>query len=140
MTVHTDRFCGWLSLLLPCIFRFLFDISSFTSDNSLSLVGASWFVAKPDEYTRQLYTSSGGNLTSLCAGQPNFDTPCPVSGSTHWGPTLYQMLLTLSCFLSIKMIVTSSWNFQILTSYMYFFSCLYAMDQKIIITNPKSFL
>lgn len=87
--------------------RYLFDISSFTSDNSLSLVGASWFVAKPDEFTRQLYTASGGNVTSLCAGQPNFATPCPVSGSAHWGPTLYQMLLTLCCFVSFKMIVTS---------------------------------
>lgn len=104
-SINTTEAANYTS---PPISRFLFDISSFTSDNSLSLVGASWFVAKPDEYTRQLYTSSGGNLTSLCAGQPNFDTPCPVSGSTHWGPTLYQMLLTLCCFLSIKMIVTSS--------------------------------
>nr|XP_022341796.1 uncharacterized protein LOC111135762 [Crassostrea virginica] len=47
--------------------RFLFNISDFVSDQALSLVGVSWFIAKPDEFTRYQSVTSGGNVTSLCA-------------------------------------------------------------------------
>ena len=46
-------------------FIFLFDISDFVSDQALSLVGVSWFIAKPDEFTRYKSVTSGGNVTSL---------------------------------------------------------------------------
>lgn len=87
---------------IPTNSRFLFDISNFVSDNSLRLVGVNWFIAEPDEYTRYTYAASGGNVTSLCAGQSNFATPCPVSGSAHWQLTFTQifMLNLISIFLS----------------------------------------
>ncbi|XP_048770745.2 uncharacterized protein LOC125676917 isoform X1 [Ostrea edulis] len=80
--------------------RFLFDISNFVSDNSLSLVGVTWFIAEPDEFTRYLYSTSGGNVTSLCAGQPNFESPCPTSGFAVWRLTLLEIVLfTTICIL-----------------------------------------
>ena len=50
---------------VPAVKTRAFDISDFVSDQALSLVGVSWFIAKPDEFTRYQSVTSGGNVTSL---------------------------------------------------------------------------
>ena len=92
--------------ILFFFYRFLFNISDFVSDQALSLVGVSWFIAKPDEFTRYQSVTSGGDVTSLCAGQPNFATPCPISSATQWRQTIYQMAIAVCSILVLKTVLS----------------------------------
>ena len=93
---------GLAAYFLFFFYRFLFNISDFVSDQALSLVGVSWLIAKPDEFTRYQSVTSGGDVTSLCAGQPDFATPCPISSATQRRQTIYQMTIAVCSILILK--------------------------------------
>lgn len=58
-----------------------YDMSAFINENALQLVGATWMTIKNDEFVRYSYTSLGLPQEQVCAGVPEFTSPCPDDDS-----------------------------------------------------------
>lgn len=60
--------------------RCTFDINKFVTDNSLTLIGASWMRAENDEYIRHLNVDESiTDMSHECAGQPEYTKSCSTS-------------------------------------------------------------
>ncbi|KAL8561539.1 hypothetical protein ACOMHN_057232 [Nucella lapillus] len=63
--------------------RCRFDIMAMVSQHRLQLVGASWMVARHDEFVRDLYVKGGLNPPCVaCKGVPGYGDPCPPQSSS----------------------------------------------------------
>jgi hypothetical protein len=57
--------------------RCTFDVNKFVTDNSLTLIGASWMRAENDEYIRHLNVDESiTDMAQECAGQPDYPQAC----------------------------------------------------------------
>lgn len=60
--------------------RCTFDINKFVTDNSLTLMGASWMRTENDEYIRHLNVDESiTDMSHECAGQPDYPGSCSTS-------------------------------------------------------------
>ncbi|XP_064613370.1 uncharacterized protein LOC135477144 [Liolophura sinensis] len=80
--------------------RCLFDVNGFTIDNSLKLVGASWFVSRRDEYVRYARVQLGFPEDEECRDVAGYNDPCmAVAGSSRHHPSI------LACITSAGAVV-----------------------------------
>ncbi|XP_045171337.2 uncharacterized protein C56G2.4-like isoform X2 [Mercenaria mercenaria] len=74
--------------------RCLYDISRAVSENNLTLVGATWFLAQKDAYVLQrLAETPGSNEAEVCKGQPGYSNPCTTDSSTAVFPSIISVCI-----------------------------------------------
>ena len=73
--------------------RCLFDVKKFTSDNQLTLVGATWMVSEHSSYVKHMHIAGGKSPDEVCIGVEGYAKPCPTSTATISFPVVSIWLL-----------------------------------------------
>ncbi|XP_060607686.1 uncharacterized protein LOC132759843 [Ruditapes philippinarum] len=80
--------------------RCLYDINRAVSDNSLTLVGATWFIAQKDPYVlKRQIDNTGSDEAEVCKGLPGYMKPCTGSAIIILPSHLNVSILFLLCML-----------------------------------------